>query len=433
MISKNDKKLINAWCMYDWANSVYSLVIISTIFPVYYGAVAIGTDGSDVVNLLGIQIKNSVLYSYAVSFAFLVVAVMSPFLTAIADYSGNKKHFMQFFCYLGAASCAALFFFTTDTLLLGVTAFVIAGIGYSGSIVFYNAYLPEIATEDKFDQVSAKGFSLGYIGSVLLLVLNLLLIMKPEWFGGISSGLASRISFLSTGIWWLVFAQWTFYYLPNNVYNRKGEGSWIFNGFKKLKGILKDVSIQPLLKRFLLSFFFYNMGVQTVMYLATIFGDKELKLPAANLIITVLILQLVAIPGAYGFSRLSGRFGNINALIVAVIVWIGICAGAYFVTNGNEFYVLAAVVGLVMGGVQSLSRATYSKLIPADTHDHASYFSFYDVVEKLSIVLGTASYALAEQLTGNMRNSIIVVALFFVLGLIILFQIPLRKVQPVYK
>ncbi|MER2997181.1 MFS transporter [Pontibacter populi] len=429
-MQKNNPKITNAWCFYDWANSVYSLVITSTIFPIYYSAVATNPETqSTIVNFLGFNLESSVLFSYAVSGSFLIIALLSPFLTSIADYSGRKKLFMQLFCYLGSLSCIGLFFFTRDTFTLSVILFVLASIGFSGSIVFYNAYLPEIATEDQFDKLSARGFSMGYVGSVLLLIFNLAMIMKPEWFGiaADNKSLPPRIAFLTTGIWWFSFAQYSFYHLPGNVYNRKPQGSWILNGLKELQKVLQQVKQLPMLKRFLLAFFFYNMGVQTVMYVATIFGIEELHLEDSALILTILIIQLVAIAGAYAFAVLSGKYGNIRALIVAVVIWIGICIGAYFIRGEMDFYVLAAIVGTVMGGVQSLSRSTYSKLIPATTIDHASFFSFYDVTEKVSIVLGTLAYGLVAQLTGSMRNSILALIIFFVLGLIFLSMVRWKR------
>ncbi|NDK55995.1 MFS transporter [Pontibacter fetidus] len=429
-MQKNNPTITNAWCFYDWANSVYSLVITSTIFPIYYSAVATNPETkSTIVNFLGFNLESSVLFSYAVSGAFLIIAILSPFLTSIADYSGRKKLFMQLFCYLGSLSCVGLYFFTRDTFTFSVILFVLASIGFSGSIVFYNAYLPEIATEDQFDKLSARGFSMGYIGSVLLLIFNLAMILKPEWFGiaAENKSLPPRIAFLTTGLWWFGFAQYSFYHLPGNVYNRKPQGSWILNGFKELQKVLNQVKQLPMLKRFLLAFFFYNMGVQTVMYVATIFGIEELHLEDSALILTILIIQLVAIAGAYAFAFLSGRFGNIRALIVAVVIWIGICVGAYFIRGELDFYVLATVVGTVMGGVQSLSRSTYSKLIPATTIDHASFFSFYDVTEKVSIVLGTLAYGLVAQLTGSMRNSILALIIFFALGLILLSMVRWKR------
>lgn len=432
-VEKNNKKVVNAWCMYDWANSVYSLVITAAIFPVYYQSVTTTRDAdgniiSDVVNFLGFDFVNSVLYSYALSFSFLLIAILSPILSSIADYSGRKKLFMQLFCYIGAASCALMYFFTDTTVTLGVTLFILASIGFSGSIVFYNAYLPEIATEDKFDLFSARGFALGYAGSIILLIINLATILYPGTFGITDSGMASRISFLTVGLWWFAFAQYTFYYMPKNVHGKKPTGNILLKGFRELGIVLKEVKVNTLLKRFLLAFFFYNMGVQTVIYLATIFGDKELSLPSELLIATILVLQLVAIGGSYLFSFLSSKMGNVYALMISVFVWTLVCFAAYFITSAIEFMVVAGVVGLVMGGIQSLSRSTYAKLMPDDTTDTASYFSLYDVAEKVSIVIGTFMYGLINQLTGSMRVSSIALAVFFVIGFIFLMRIPSQKI-----
>ncbi|QDK80117.1 MFS transporter [Spirosoma sp. KCTC 42546] len=424
---KNNPRTLTAWTFYDWANSVHSLVIVSSIFPVYFSATALNSEGGPVINFLGLSIKNSVLFSYTISAAFLFTALLSPLCTAIADYSGKKKTFMKVFCYTGAISCSLLYFFTKETTTFAVICFWISLIGWSGSIVFYNSYLPDIATEDQYDRVSARGFSMGYLGSVLLMVVNLLVILKREWFGNISEAMASRIAFLTVGLWWVGFAQIPFSRLPDGTKKAAQSGNYLLNGFKELRHVWNDLQERPLAKRFLVSFFVYNMAVQTVMYVATIFGSDELRLPGQSLIITILLIQLVAIPGAYGFSRLSGIIGNTYALMTAVLIWIGICAAAYYVQTESQFFVLAGVVGLVMGGIQSLSRSTYSKLIPATT-DTASYFSFYDVTEKTSIVLGTLVYGLIEQITGSMRNSILALLVLFVIGFVLLWRIPSQKV-----
>jgi UMF1 family MFS transporter len=426
-MEKGNKKIINAWALYDWANSVYPLVITSTIFPIYYNAVTTH-NGSDIINLFGRHYKNTALYSYALSFSFLLIVILSPMLSGIADYSGNKKKFMQFFCYLGSISCSSLFFFTSiDRLWLGLIALVLATVGFAGSIVFYNAYLPEIADPKDQDKVSAKGFAMGYIGSSLLLIFNLTMVLKPAMYGITDTSIPARIAFLTVGIWWAGFAQITFKHLPNNVYNRKVRGNVLLKGYKELQKVWREVKRTKRVKTFLWSFFFFNIGVQTVMYVAALFGDKELKMDSGQLIITVLIIQFVAIAGAYLFSALSKKKGNSYALIIAIIIWIAVCIGAYFVYTAQGFYVIAFVVGLVMGGIQSLSRSTYSKLLP-ETKDHASYFSFFDVCDKLGIVLGTLMYGLIEELTGSMRYSIIVLTLFFVIGLFLLLRIPKRTV-----
>ncbi|MEZ0606942.1 MFS transporter [Fibrella sp. WM1] len=426
---KNDPRVVRAWTLYDWANSVHSLVIVSSIFPVYFSATALNESGGPVIDFLGIQIKNSVLFSYTVSASMLLVACISPFSTALADYSGKKKRFMKFFCYTGSLACALLYFFTRDTTTFAVFCFAWSLVGWAGSIVFYNSYLPDIVTEDQFDRVSARGFSMGYLGSVLLMVFNLMLILKPDWFGGISSAMASRISFLTVGLWWFGFAQIPFRVLPDGVKKsgQQADGNWLFNGFRELRLVFNQLKTQTLTKRFLIAFFVYNMAVQTVMYVATLFGSDELKMEGSALIITILLIQLVAIPGAYAFARLSERIGNTYALMCLVVIWIGICVAAYYVTTQNQFFIVAAIVGLVMGGIQSLSRSTYSKLLPQTT-DTASYFSFYDVCEKLSIVFGTFIYGYVEQLTGSMRNSILALLGLFIIGLVLLYRIPSQKV-----
>src|SRR5688572_6102482 len=428
-MEKNNPKITRAWCMYDWANSVYSLVITTAIFPIYYVALTSQPDGTDWVNFLGWQVSASVLYKYALTGAFLAIALCSPILTAIADYGGNKKVFMRFFCYMGSFACMSLYFFTLQTFSVSLLLFMIAAIGFSGSIVFYNAYLPEIATEDQFDKLSARGFSLGYIGSMLLLIFSLVLVLMPDTFGITDKSMAPRLSFLFTGLWWFGFAHYTFAYLPNNPYHKKATGNYLFNGFKELGKVWHQLKELPALKRFLLAFFFYNMGVQTIMYVASLFGSKELHLPDDALITVLLIIQAVAIGGAFGFAWLSARMGNIKALMIAVVVWVGISIAAYFITTGNQYYMLAFVVGAVMGGIQALSRSTYSKLLPPTT-DHASFFSFYDICDKVGLAMGSLAFGITEQWFGSMRNSVLVLSVFFVFGLILLAMIRSKKMEP---
>ncbi|HNQ60911.1 MAG TPA: MFS transporter [Bacteroidia bacterium] len=434
MIEKGNKKIIRAWTMYDWANSAYSLVITSALFPIYFHAITT-SDNNNEVRFLGRNFNSDSLQTYAISLAFLLIAAISPILSSIADYSGRKKRFMYFFSTMGALSCSALYFFDSlDTLWIGVFGSILAAIGYAGSIVFYNAFLPEIADVKDQDKVSAKGFAMGYIGSSLLLIFSLTMIMFPQLFGNIESGYATRLAFLIVGIWWFAFAQYTFHYLPNNVFDQKPQGRYILNGYMELKKVWFELRHSSRLKTFLLSFFFYNMGVQTVMYVATLFGDGELHLPSEILIAIILIIQFVAIGGAFFFSSLSKRYGNIYSLSVSLIIWVLICIGAYLcdkrfgVNEQTMFIILAAVVGLVMGGIQSLSRSTYSKLLP-ETKDHASYFSFYDVCDKLGTVLGTFAFGYINEITGSMRNSIIVLASFFIIGLILLLRMKKEK-QP---
>jgi len=415
------KKIVNAWAMYDWANSVYNLVITSTMFPAYYEAVT--SSNNNEVKLFGRTFINTSLYNYALGVAFLIVAFMSPILSSIADYKGNKKSFLRFFCTLGSIACSCLFFFNKDNIGLGIFLMILACIGYWSSLVFYNSYLPEIAAEEDRDRISAKGFSMGYIGSVLLQIICFVLLFKQEWFGLKSDGQALQISFLLVGVWWFSFAQRTLFVLPKGTPSANRPDKNIFaNGFIELSKVWKQLSNMPVLKRFLLAFFFYNMGVQTVMLAATLYGKSELGIPTTNLIISILVIQLVAIPGATLMSRLSGKIGNLQTLIIAVVIWIGLCVAGYLLPKGNinAFYLLAAFVGFVMGGIQSLSRSTYAKLMPA-TKDTTSFFSFFDVTEKIAIVIGMFGYGYITELAGgSQRNSVLSLTGLFIIGLLLL-------------
>jgi UMF1 family MFS transporter len=416
------RKVINAWAMYDWANSSYSLIITSAIFPTYYTAIA-----PEQVRLFGRSFARSSLASYAISLSFLIIAVLSPILSSIADYQGNKKAFMKFFCYLGSAACVGLFFFTKDSIGLGLICSIVASVGYCGSIVFYNAYLPEIASEPDQDRVSAKGFALGYIGSVLQMILCLAFILANTNFHWGLGTLPVRLSFLSVGIWWSGFAQLTFRLLPpSRRPEQRPDHNILINGFYELGMVWNQLRHYVRLKRFLLSFFFYNTGVQTVMYLAAYFASDELKMGSTQLIITILIIQVVAVFGAYLFSLISQKTSNIFSLAVAIIIWIGVCIGAYFTRTVGQFYGVAFAVGMIMGGIQSMSRSTYSKLLPPTT-DTASYFSFFDVCDKVGTVLGTLSFGYVGEFLGGMRNSVLALMIFFIIGFILLLFVRMKE------
>jgi UMF1 family MFS transporter len=432
-LQKGDKKLLNAWAFYDWANSVYTLTIASAVFPIFYEALF--ADRDHYIDVFGLHLKNSALISFITAAAFLVVSFISPLLSGIADYVGNKKSFMKFFCYLGALSCMGLYWFELTNIYVGLAFYFFGLLGYWGSLVFYNSYLPDIAFEEQQDRISAKGYSLGYIGSVILLIINLAMIMKPEWFrieGTATvkaSDIAMRYSFVMVGVWWILFSQYTYYYLPkgSKETGEKLTRSVVFNGFKELKKVWGLLQENIPLKRYLGGFFVSSMAVQTVMLVATYFGAQEIQWSSKEestigLIICILIIQLVAVVGAVVTSRASAKFGNIPTLIVINAIWAVFCALAYFITLPMHFYVMATVAGFVMGGIQALSRSTYSKLLP-ETSDTASFFSFYDVAEKIGIVIGMCVYGIIDQITGSPRAAIVILGIFFVTSIFLLRRV----------
>lgn len=432
----NDKRVINGWAFFDWANSAFALVITTAIFPVYYLQ-----STYDVINIGSLEVSNSSLYAFAISGTYLILAFCSPLLSGMADYGGRKKRYLKIFTRIGAIACLMLFFFTgvsdANTVaqnnfqtILGTGAFMLSMVGFAGGLVFYNAYLPEIVTEDRYDMVSAKGFSYGFLGSVLLLIANLAMIQKPQWFGLPEEGtFVVRLSFIMVGLWWLGFSQIPFNRLPDDPTERK-KGNLFKKGLEELYGVWKEIRTQFNTRMFLFSFFFFNAGVQAMLYLAGTFAEKELSFGAAELIVLIILLQFVGIIGALLFAKVSTWKGNKFSIIVMLIIWIGICLAAYGTEAKLGFYYIAAAVGLVMGGMQSLSRSTYSKLMPEATEDTTSYFSFYDVFEKLAIVAGTFSFGIVEQWTGNMRISLLAMASFFLVGLLLFLTVTIRRPEP---
>jgi UMF1 family MFS transporter len=432
-LEKGSKKLINAWAFYDWANSVYALVISSAIFPIYFGALFVEVN---TISLFGYDIKNTAVISFVTAFAFVIVAFISPLLSGIADYIGNKKRFMKIFVYMGSISCIGLYFFELDTIYIGLFFYFLAMIGIWASLVFYNSYLPDIAYPEQQDRASARGFSMGYIGSVLLLLVNLAMVMQPDWFGisgapEEASMKAMRYSFVSVGIWWSLFSQYSFYYLPKGNHEVKVTKDIFWNGFKELKLVWKQLDQHLGLKRFLPAFFLYSMALQTVLLVAAYYGEEEIAWASSSektigLIVSILLIQIVAIFGAILTARASERFGNIPVLIAINGIWAVLCVVAYYTRTPMQFYIVAGFVGMVMGGMQSLSRSTYSKLLP-ETRDTTSFFSFYDVTEKIGIVIGMVCFGLIDHISGSMRNSILFFIVFFILGGIMLLRIPFKR------
>ncbi len=427
-ITKGDKRIVNGWVMYDWANSVYQLTIASAIFPIYYNTVT-RSGNNFTVSFFGIPVINTVLYSWAIAVAYLIVALGSPLFSSMADYTGRRKGFMRAFTLIGAVACGLLFFFDKSNLELGIIAFTLGTIGYGGSIVFYNSFLPVIAAPEDQDRISARGYSMGYLGGVVLLLFNLLMIMKPGFFGiSANSSLPARISFLSVCVWWLAFSQITFKRLPKYTFRKRiKRDSVLSNGYRELRLVFNQIRKSYKLSLYLTGFFFLMMGVLTTMFMAATYGEKELGLKEDVLIPTILVIQLVGMLGAWMFARISEKMGNLSALMISIVVWTLVCIGAYFIANAWQFVAAALVIGLVMGGSQSLARSTYSKMLPSDTTDHTSFFSFYDVMEKLATVAGTFSFGVIEAITGSMRYSVLAITLFFVMSMVFMMLLLIKS------
>ena len=429
-LEKGNSKLINAWASYDWANSVYPLVISSTVFPIYYSTIS-----QDIVTIefLGYGFKNTALISFVTAMAFVVVAFNSPLLSGIADYIGNKKRFMKIFVYTGSISCVGLYFFELNSIYIGLFFYFFALIGFWGSLVFYNSYLPDIAHPDQLDFASARGFTMGYIGSILLLILNLSMVLQPDWFGitgtpSQSSIKAMKYSFITVGVWWALFSQYAFYHLPKGNSEGIVTKDIFWNGFLELRKVWNQLDEHPNLKKFLPAFFVYSTALQTVILIAAYFGEQEILWTSSQhktigLIVSIMLIQIVAIFGAYATASASKRFGNISTLVVVNFIWALLCVFAFFIKSPMEFYIAAAGVGLVVGGIQALSRSTYSKFIPK-TKDTTSFFSFYDVTEKVGIILGMMMFGSIDQITGSMRNAILFFIILFLIGALLLSRIP---------
>ena len=428
---KGDKKVLRAWAFYDWANSVYALVISTAIFPLYFGSLF---EDSQYVEVFGINYKNTALIQHTSTLVFICLAILIPILSGIADHKKNKVSFLKFFCYLGSLSCIGLYFFTIENIYIGLLFYFLALFSFWASLVFYNSYLPEIAFPHQQDKVSAEGYSYGYVGSVLLLLINLFMVLFPSIFGFEDTIEPMKISFVMVGLWWAGFSQYTFHYLPKNQIQSPKKDilkkSILFGGFYELKNVWKLIKKQESIKKFLLAFFVFSCALQTIILIATYFGEQEIIWREGEkqigLIISTLLIQLIAILGAMYTAKLSEKIGNIQTLIFLNIFWFILCVGGYFIKYSYEFYVVAALVGLVMGGIQALSRSTYSKLIPA-TENTCSYFSFYQMCMILSISLGTFMSGIIDQLTGSLRNSIIIFAVIFIFGAMLLKDIKMKK------
>lgn len=419
---ESSKKVVRGWVLFDWANSAYSLVIVSTIFPKIF-LYELGETST----FLGINFGNSsAIYTSAISFSYLIILLITPVLGGIADYGGYKKRYMQFFTYLGVLACVMLYFFDSNHIYLGVLGAILGSIGFSGSMVFYNAYLPEIVPVKDQDKISARGYAMGYLGSSILLILLVVLSSYPSLLFVKTKLEVFKIGFILVGLWWFGWSAITFKVLPQNKPTHKGNvTSYIKEGLKQLRIAVKSIAKNKIIKRFLIAFACLSLGFQTLWIISPIFAASVIKLEGSELIVIVLIMQFVGIIGSMIFSRISKAKGNILSLSLTVIVFIIVCLAASTTTSKQVFYGIAILMGFAMGGMQSMSRSTFSKLI-VDEVNHASLFSLYDIIEKSSILIGTALVTLVYAFNISMFNVpsekfvLLLLGVFFIIGLFLL-------------
>jgi len=426
----NDRHEIFGWAMYDWANSAFATTVSAVFLGPYLTTLAkAASDKNGFVYLLGIQIAPASFLPYAVSLSALLQVLILPILGAIADYSHLRKRMLMIFTTLGATATTLLFFVEGNLWWLGGVLYLIASLSFAACIVFYNSYLPDIASEDQRDRVSSFGWALGYLGGGLLLVFNLAFYQTSAWiFGEANTGLAVRLNLASAGIWWMGWSIWTFMTLRsrNGVPKLFGGEAYLKIGFREMAATLHEMRRYPQTLRFLLAYLIYNDGVQTVVVTAAIFGAEALKISQSTLVLVILMVQLVAFFGALLFGRIAGLVSAKTAVLISLVIWSGTAFYTYgFLSSEFEFWLLGGVIGLVLGGSQALSRSIYAQMIPKDRE--AEFFSFYELADRGSSLLGPLVFGLTNQWLGSLRYAALSVSFFFVAGLALLTRVNVQK------
>jgi UMF1 family MFS transporter len=419
------KKTIFGWCMYDWANSAFATTILAAVLPIYF--VSIVPEGGVDISILGFTFHAfaTPLWSFSITIAMVIVALSAPVLGAIADYSRAKRQFLIFYTYLGAVFTALLVTVGYGDYLRASLFFIIALIGFAGGMVFYNAFLPEIAPEGEREYVSGKGFAFGYLGGGILLLLNLLMIEKHGWFGIPDAAWGARLSFLTVGVWWGLFAIPTFRFVRDRKDKVAAKVRYIRHGFKTLADTFRKMRRFTELVKFLISFLIYNDGVQTVIVMAAIFGREELGFEASTLIGCLLMVQIIGFPAALFMGRLAQWIGEKRTIYLCLIVYCIIVIYGFFMSQPWEFWVLGFLVGLVQGGSQAISRSLYSSLLPVG--HSAEFFGFFAIANRFASIFGPLIFGLVAVLTGSIRNSILAIIVFFIVGFLILMTVDVEQ------
>lgn len=425
----SDRRERVGWYFYDWANSAFSTTVVTVFLGPYLTSVTrAAADASGNVHPLGIVVNAGSFFPYIVSLSVLLQVIFLPILGAISDYSHLKKQLMLTFAYIGAIATVGLYFVQGSNYLLGGLLFLIANLSFGASVVFYNAYLPDIATPERRDSVSSIGWAIGYLGGGTLLAINLVLFSQASSFG-LTQGQAVRISLTSAGLWWAIFSLIPLTTLKNRqpIKALPAGERYLTIGFKQLRETLSNARSYPQTLLFLVAYLLYNDGIQTVIALSSQYGQEELGLPISTLTAVILMVQFVAFGGALAFNYVAKFVGNKQAIMISLVIWIGTVVGAYFIQRGSttQFLILGAAIAIVLGGSQALSRAVYSLMIPRG--QEAEYFSMYEVSERGTSWLGPLFFGLALQFTNSYRIAIVGLAIFFILGLALLTRVDIRR------
>jgi UMF1 family MFS transporter len=413
---KAKKKLQRSWMMYDFGNSAFATTIMAAVLPVYYSNVAAS----------GLEEGLATSYwGYSQSISVLIVAILAPILGAISDYSAAKKKFLQFFAFMGIIASILLMFVGEGDYILASVLFIVGSIGFSGGNIFYDGFLPEVAEGEEMDKVSAGGYAYGYVGGGILLTINILMILNPQWFGLADTVIATQLSFASVGVWWLLFSIPLF----KNIKEEKKvpvkrDRSYISIGFSRVGNTFREIKQYKQALIFLLAFWLYNDGISTIMRMATIYG-AEIGIAGNDLIVALLITQFVGIPFTFFFGWLAAKITAKRALTITLVIYMIITILGYFMVSALQFYILAIAVGMVQGGAQSLSRSIFGRMIPENKH--AEFFGFYGISSKFAAVFGPFIFAFVGQITGNSRFGILSLIFFFIAGIILLRFVDVDK------
>ena len=418
------------WYFYDWANSVFSSSVITVFLGPYLTTVAkAAADADGYVHPLGIPVRAGSYFAYAISASVLLSVLVMPLAGAVADRTGRKKPLMGVFAYIGAGATTGMFFLSGDRYLLGGALLVTANVAYAASVVIYNSFLPQIAEPHERDKVSSRGWAFGYAGGSVVLVANLVLFLQHDAFG-VSEGMAVRICLASAGLWWGAFTVVPLLRLRERGAAREagaGESGSLGQGFRQLAETVRDMRRYPLTLAFLLAYLVYNDGVQTVISQASVYGSEELGLDQSTLIAAILLVQVLAVAGALLLGRLAARYGAQRTVLGSLVAWTVTIGAGYFLPAGESawFFVLAAAIGMVLGGSQALSRSLFSHMVPRGKE--AEYFSVYEVSDRGTSWLGPLMFGLTYQLTGSYRDAIISLVVFFAAGFVLLARVPVRR------